>query len=183
MDIRKKAGTVYYGRPSLGMGKNGIILISTEFVSGINRIREMLSELQSLGELTSVSTLYKKFRSLRAEDLNSNITLVTRWNLLKSPEETFETLERLRASINWKHGDEITLLGIDGEVRLVPGENLPNPNLHGDSLVLRCAAEVYGEYFHPVLGQTLSELVVCSDPVHLAEFFSQGRSIFNGRKT
>lgn len=143
---------------------------------------EIIDRLGKIGKLDAVSTLYKKFRTTRSEDLNSSLTLVARWTVGLSAEEIFNVLSEMRLENSWHNGDDVTLLGIADEVRLVPGENLPNPALHGDSVILRCAAEVYGDYFHPVLGQTLTELVLCSDPASNAEFFSQGRSIFAGGK-
>jgi hypothetical protein len=156
--------------------KSAIVYISTDFLSGIPRLKEAVKSLESIGILTKVSTIYKRFRSHRSEDLNSTIVMATRWKLNVSESEVFDEIELAIQRENWSGSTDIFFLAASDVVRLVPGENLPHPLLHTDSLVLRCAAEVYGEYLHPILDQNLAELVLCSDPVRDAEFFNQGKS-------
>ena len=161
--------------------KHAIIYISIDLVSGLTKMKNIVNELRSIGELRASSTVYKKFRSRRAEDLNASIVMATRWSLRASEAEVFEEIARIMdyhlSQNSWSGNLEIMFLAATNTVRLVPEENLPHPQLHMDSLILRCAAEVYGEYHHPILDQTLAELVLCSDPVRDAEFFDQGREI------
>lgn len=164
--------------------KFAIIYISIDFVSGLRKLKSIVEELRPIGDLQSCSTIYKKFRSRRAEDLNASIVMATKWLLRVSEAEVFDEIARIMDfNINqnsWSGSLEIIFLAATNTVRLVPEENLPHPQLHMDSLILRCAAEVYGEYHHPILDQSLAELVLCSDPVRDAEFFDQGREIVIG---
>lgn len=156
--------------------RTAIIFISTDFLSGLSRIKNVLREMSEIGELQRISTIYKKYRSQRSEDLNAVIVTAARWKLNMSEAEVFDLIEDIAASVTGGN-TEIFFLAATDTVRLVPGENLPHPLLHSDSLVLRCAAEVFGEYRHPILAQTLSELVFCSDPVIDVEFFDQGKGL------
>ncbi len=164
--------------------KFAIIYVSVDFVSGLKKMKNIINELRAIGDLQSCSTVYKKFRSRRAEDLNASIVMSTKWLLRASEAEVFEEIGRIMdfhlSENSWSGSLEIVFLAATNTVRLVPEENLPHPQLHTDSLILRCAAEVYGEYHHPILDQSLAELVLCSDPVRDAEFFDQGRELAIG---
>ncbi|MEZ0392664.1 MAG: hypothetical protein ACAH59_10635 [Pseudobdellovibrionaceae bacterium] len=156
-----------------------LIWISVDLMAGLSRLQKVIHQFQSLGEVTEVSSIYKKYLNQRSEDLNSELVLVAKVDTTKNLEDIFhflhttENQQRLSSpSLN------LILLTIDGMVRLFPGQNLPSPLLHTDALTLRCASEAWGDYIHPVLGQTLNQLVRSMQPLSHVEFFAQGRSLF-----
>ncbi len=70
---------------------------------------------------------------------------------------------------------EATLLSWDDQVLLNPKAPLPNPDLHRKRLFLQCSAELEPKLVHPILGQTLVELVNLDQRPLSAAFFGQGR--------
>lgn len=70
---------------------------------------------------------------------------------------------------------DVLFLAYGSQVHLNPKDPLPNPNLHRLRIFLQCAAEVEPHFVHPILGQSLIQLVN-TDPRPLnGEFFAQGR--------
>lgn len=165
---------------------SSLIWISTDLMAGSTRLKELIQQISEIGAIQQVSSIYKKYLNQRSEDLNSNLVLVLRIGTDHSMEEVFALLQGLEQSKEAQFGantEGLALLAFDQEVRMMPGQNLPNPKLHVDPLTLRCAAEAWGDYHHPVLGQTLQELVRFSDPLRHVEFFAQGRSLFSTEPT
>lgn len=70
---------------------------------------------------------------------------------------------------------EATLLAWGAEVLLNPQAPLPNPDLHRQRVFLQCCAEVEPKLVHPILGQTLMELVNLDPRPLNADFYAQGR--------
>jgi 7,8-dihydro-6-hydroxymethylpterin-pyrophosphokinase len=163
-----------------------LISISTDLMAGPARLRVLVEALTEIGDVARVSSIYKQFRSHGTADLNFNLVMVLKVNTNHGFEEIFALLQSLEQSKPAGFGSQpevLSLLAYNQEIRMVPGQNLPHPYLHMDPLTLRCAAEVWGDYTHPVLGQTLQELVRFSDPLTQAEFFAQGRSLFSTELT
>lgn len=154
--------------------QRGIFLITTDFNNGLKRIREVIKELKCIGRPVETSTVYKRFRSIRSEDLNALIVVALTIELEITEFEIYEALHHLERNHRWS-STEILFLAAEKSLRLVPGENLPHPVLHTDSLALRCASEIMGTYVHPILGQNLIDLARSSHPVTQAEFFDQGK--------
>ena len=112
----------------------------------------------------------------RAEDLNSELILVMKIKTHKSDLELFRFLkqkEKNRGQLQQMRSESFIMLAFDQMTRMVPGQNLPNVLLHSDRLILRCAAEAWGSYEHPVLGKTLNEIVKSEKEIAGVEFFSQ----------
>jgi len=165
---------------------SALIWISTDLMAGTARLVYLIQQLQELGEVAHMSSIYKKFLSERSEDLNSNLVLVVRLSTSRDLEDIFVILQSLEKNKEVTLGanpENLVLLAYDQEIRMMPGQNLPSPKLHTDTLTLRCAAEAWADYHHPVLGQTLQELVRFSDPLKHIEFFAQGRSLFSMEPT
>lgn len=151
-----------------------LILLTTDFVTGMTEIRKQVNLVQDWGDIEKASSVYKRFLNSRSEDLNSELVLVVKLITDKSLAELFSAMKSLNTlKTNPLSPHPYTLLSYGGTTRLVPGENLPHPLLHSDSLTLRCAAEAWGEYEHPVLGQTLNELVKSDRSFSNVEFYSQ----------
>lgn len=156
-----------------------MIYISTDLMAGIPRLEKIIESLKTTGEIVGVSSIYKKYRNQRSEDLNSDLVLVVKLETEKVFEELFQVLDKTEQQQRLStHSALLSLLTYDRLVRLYPGQNLPSPLLHTDPLTLRCASEVWGSFEHPVLGQTLNELVRSQKPLSHVEFFAQGKSLF-----
>jgi 7,8-dihydro-6-hydroxymethylpterin-pyrophosphokinase len=157
-----------------------LIFISVDFIAGATRLRELVAELETIGSIKFVSSVFKKYLNSRSEDLNSILAVVVRLQTTMEFPQVFEVL-KFRHEENSRKGadlsEHLVLLAYDSEVFLHPDQNLPSSQLHGDALTLRCASEAWGDYKHPVLGQTLNELVSSSLSQAKIEFFAQGHTL------
>lgn len=72
---------------------------------------------------------------------------------------------------------ETTLLTFGDLVELNPSCPLPNPRLHRLRIFVQCAAEIEPSYIHPILGQSLLQLVNTDERGLTGEFFAQGRQV------
>jgi hypothetical protein len=158
---------------------SALIWISINFLAGQSKLRELVHDLQKIGDIPALSSIYKNFLSARLEDLNSNLVLVLKLDTKLDSQEIFVHLQKMAAVFS----AQVIILAFDQEIRMVPGKNLPQPQLHADPLTLRCASEAWGEYHHPVLGQTLNEIVRLSDSPQNAAFFAQGLSLFSAESS
>ena len=159
-----------------------LISIETDLMGGQDRLKFLMQQLQEMGRVAQTSSIYKKYRNHRSEDLNSNLVLAIKWLTEKNLDEVFCFLTKLetdKEKVLGGNREALSILAFNQELLLMPGQNIPHPKLHTDPLTLRCAAEAWSDYKHPVLGQTLNELVRCSDPVREVEFFAQGKSLFS----
>jgi 7,8-dihydro-6-hydroxymethylpterin-pyrophosphokinase len=163
-----------------------LISISTDLMAGNERLQYFIQQLREVGEIVQTSSVYKKFLSERSKDLNSSLIVALRMETERDRDEIFALLQKLEQKKETSFAaspENLILLAFDQEIRMRPGQNLPHPKLHTDTLTLRCAGEAWPEYTHPVLGQTLRELVRCSDPLKHVEFFAQGRSLLSTEPT
>lgn len=155
--------------------------ISLDVMAGIEDLKATVSEIGELGEIVSSSSVYKKFLDRKAESLNSELCVSIRIETEKNQEDIFLYLsKKVKCDSAKRRSNEraVLLLAFDQNVRLCPGENLPSPILHTNPLALKCAAEAWGEYEHPVLKRTLNDLARSSAPFTNVEFFAQGRVLF-----
>lgn len=162
------------------MNHTALISISVDLLAGKNRLEKVVSELKTFSVVSGISSIYKKYLNQRSEDLNSTLVLVLKVETELTDQDLFEKLDEIEEKLP---SASAVLLCFDRLVRLTPGQNLPSPLLHTDPLTLRCASEVWGVYEHPVLGQTLNELVRSLQPLSHVEFFAQGRSLFTASET
>ena len=159
---------------------HALILISSDLVAGMGRLKSIKSEISEFAEILKISSVYKKFLNLRSEDLNSELVVVLKVQTSLNSEEMFHRLKQHknpRVHQQLTDYESLTLLCYDAEVRMFPSQNLPSPLLHSDALALRCASEVWQQYEHPVLKKTLNELVKSTPALNQVEFFSQGNGL------
>ncbi len=182
MDFEAKKGTLSNERcvSTLKESHAALILIASDLVSGVSRLKEIKNQISEFSEIRAISSIYKKFLNSRSEDLNSELVVVIK---IDTELETSQLFKKIKSRENKRSHQQITddeswlLLCYDHEVRMFPGQNLPSPMLHTDRLALRCASEVWGSYEHPVLGKTLSELIQSDEPLDQVDFYAQGSSL------
>ncbi len=146
---------------------------SMDLVGGPRRAQEFLHVLPRNIQVSSISSIYKRFQSLEQVDLNARMEFVTKIITDLSPEELLGSLAQLTEKI------QVILLAYDDLILMSPQMTLPYPDLHNDPLVIRCSAEAWGEYEHPVYQKTLSEISRTALPSSNSEFFLQGRSLID----
>lgn len=115
------------------------------------------------------SSIYKRYLSRAFQDLNSTVFMVLKVETEFGFEKLFDEMKR--TNLFWK------ILVFDQIVRISPNLTLPSPALNEDPALLRCAAEAWPEYRHPILGQSLNELVKSVHSFDDVEFHAQGKEI------
>jgi hypothetical protein len=152
-----------------------LVLVSSDLAQGQNLIRKIVAEIRSICEVVGVSCVYKRKLQDSLSVYQTELMAVLRTDTSMDKDHFFETLCGIMAK---NRGTKILLLSFDSTAQMLPELTLPHPQLARDSVVLRCASEVWGDFEHPILGQTLNQLVHLNNSNELVEFFSQGTSLF-----
>lgn len=152
-----------------------LVHVTTDLVGGTPIAQNLLREMKKIGQITAVSTVYKRYLGLNRVDLNANIEAVLRFNTKCAVDELLWHFRRLQK----ENRISLNLLSYDDLVVLSPQLTLPHPHLHTDFLVIRCASEAWPQLEHPIIEKTLSEIAALALPVVDAEFFLQGKSLID----
>lgn len=150
-----------------------LIHFSTDLVGGPARTQEVLQSLSESMRFVEISSIYKRFKSPDHVDLNASMECVAKVITSLGAEEVIDIVDKIDRQI------EVMLLAFDDLILMSPRLTLPYPDLHTDPLVIHCAAEVWGQYEHPVYLKTLSEISRGARVLDDAEFFLQGRSLLD----
>lgn len=158
-----------------------LVHLRLDVVGGLETARAILANLSELGEISAISSVYKRFLTAESVDLSAHLEFVIRFETEMSVEQTLQTLLSLctsdSESQNRNGYAELALLTFDSVIQMSPNLTLPYPSLHQDPLIIRCAAEAWGQYEHPVYLKNLSDISRNAAPVRLVEFYMQGKSL------
>lgn len=150
-----------------------LVHLTTDLVGGTPIAQNLISEMETVGEVTAISSVYKRYLGKNRVDLNANIETVVRFATDCAVDELLwhfkQFLKNKKVSLN--------LLSYDNLVVLSPQLTLPHPSLHTDFLIVRCASEAWAQFEHPIIQKTLSEIASMALPAVDAEFFLQGKSL------
>lgn len=150
-----------------------LVHLATDLVGGTLVAQNLLADLEKVGHVTAVSSVYKRYLGKNRVDLNANIEAVVRLGTDCAVDELLwhfkQFLKEKKASLK--------LLSYDDLVVLSPQLTLPHPTLHTDFLIVRCASEAWTQFEHPIIQKTLSEIASLALPAVDAEFFLQGKSL------
>lgn len=150
-----------------------LVHIVADLVGGTPIAQALVTEMGKVGEITAVSSVYKRYLGKNRVDLNANIEAVVR---LGTDCEVDELLWYFKQFISEKKA-ALNLLSYDNLVVLSPQLTLPHPSLHTDFLIVRCASEAWTQFEHPIIQKTLNEITSLTMPATDAEFFMQGKSL------
>lgn len=153
------------------LNHGALLFLAADFADGLTGLSRLVYRISDLGRITGISSIYKRYHDYSSENFNSDLVLSIRLETSLSSYELHRSLEGISTGL--------ILLAWDQEVNMHPGRNLPHTDLHSDSLTLRCAAEAWGSYEHPVLGQTLNEIVKSDHRFEKVEFFAQGQTVLD----
>lgn len=150
-----------------------LVHITTDLVGGTPIAQNLLSEMEKVGEVVAISSVYKRYLGKNHVDLNANIEAVIRFATDCAVDELLWHFKRFikNKKVN------MNLLSYDDLVVLSPRLTLPHPSLHTDFLIVRCASEAWSQFEHPIIQKTLSEIASLALPALDAEFFIQGKSL------
>jgi 7,8-dihydro-6-hydroxymethylpterin-pyrophosphokinase len=150
-----------------------LVHLVTDLVGGTAIARSLVVQMEKIGQVTAVSSVYKRYLGRNHVDLYANIEVVFRFATDCAVDEM---LWHLRQFLKDKKAF-LNLLSYDDLVVLSPQLTLPHPSLHTDFLIIRCASEAWPQYEHPIIQKALSEIASLALPVVDAEFFLQGKSL------
>jgi 7,8-dihydro-6-hydroxymethylpterin-pyrophosphokinase len=160
--------------------KTALVLVSIKMISGQEILKRLVNELKLISWDLEFSSVYVQYETEQRYDFDANMVTVLKIVMSQSTQELAQSLERIQnylLSYTGPNRVKLVPLAIEQETLLIPGLTLPHPSLHGDALVIRCAAEVWGHYEHPVLKKTLHDLARHLPPITNAEFMLQGKSL------
>jgi hypothetical protein len=148
------------------------ILVGFEIynLEGFQKLKDAYFSFEKKFRLLSTSSVYKKYLSPQKVDLNSSIFFVT------LAETNFDELKTHQ--IISETSDKIRFLAYDSLVLMSPTLTLPDPALYKDIGILRCSAEIYGNYRHPILNKSLNEILSTVKSFEYIEFYSQGNELW-----
>lgn len=158
-----------------------LIHFSMDLTGGKTHANEILKKLQSNGSVQSISSVYKRYMTADRADINAHLEFVVKY-------ETHMTIDQLlEMALSFCHqkeskfheavNTELIVLAFDRQIMMSPKLTLPYPLLHQDPLIIRCAAEAWGEYEHPIYQKNLNEIARVAQPARQAEFYMQGKTL------
>ncbi|MGZ3768405.1 MAG: hypothetical protein ACXVCP_01310 [Bdellovibrio sp.] len=160
---------------------SALIHITLDLVGGIEKARSLLERTKEFGQISAISSVYKRYLSKDHDDLSAKLEFVARFETILDVDQTLNLILSLCevgvSGFTQKSRTEATLLVYDSMILMSPKLTLPYPELHRDPLIIRCAAEAWGQYEHPIYQKSLSELSKLALPSKLAEFYIQGKSL------
>lgn len=150
-----------------------LVHLTTDLVGGTPIAQTLLLELEKVGKIVSISSVYKRYLGTNRVDLNANIEAIVRFATDCAVDEL---LWHFKQFVRDKK-IHLNLLSYDDLVVLSPQLTLPHPSLHTDFLIVRCASEAWPQFEHPIIQKTLGEIASLALPAVDAEFFLQGKSL------
>ncbi|QLY25525.1 hypothetical protein [Bdellovibrio sp. KM01] len=162
---------------------NSLISVTLDLMGGEEKARELLHKISECGEILNVSSIYKRYTSDAKNDLSARIEFVLRFETMMSVEQHLHLVLSLcdegSSGLVQRSQVEMILLAYDDMILMSPRLTLPYPELHTDALIIRCAAEAWGQYEHPIYQKTLSEISKTARTARDAEFYKQGKSLID----
>ena len=162
-------------------GHVALVHARLDVVQGVEAARAILKEISAWGRFLGISSVYKGFFEKQTSDLSAFIEFVVCIETMLTVEETqgrlAEHFSERKKGIQKSPYKELMLLAFDDLIRMSPKLTLPYPELHQDPLVVRCAAEAWGQYEHPIFHKNLNEISRLAPPTKGVEFFLQGKTL------
>ncbi|NUN04313.1 MAG: hypothetical protein HUU57_01010 [Bdellovibrio sp.] len=150
-----------------------LIHVALELVGGVEKGKDILESLAARGDLVSISSVYKRYLTRERLDSSARLEFVIRLETLWGVDQVLH----LALSLCESGTAELTLLAFDNLILMSPRLTLPYPQMHQDPLIIRCSAEAWGHYEHPIYHKNLSEISKTAAPAQQAEFYMQGKSL------
>lgn len=160
--------------------KSALVLFDIKHREGLSTLKKIVSELKMITWRIEFSSVYRQFESEQRYDFDASLVVVVRLDFNLETNEFLDRVQNLGQYLKSFGRDvqhAVTVLAVDQQTILSPDLTLPHPCLHTNPLVTRCAAEIWGDYEHPILKMTLNDMARKTLPVENAEFILQGKSL------
>jgi len=158
-----------------------LIHFSLDLTGGKKHANEILKKLQTSGKILSISSVYKRYMTAERADINAHLEFVVKYETPMSVDQLLDLVlslshkkeSRFQEAVN----TELIVLAFNRQIMMSPKLTLPYPLLHQDPLIIRCAAEAWGQYEHPIYQKNLNEIAKAAQPARQAEFYMQGKTL------
>lgn len=160
---------------------SALIHVTLDVVGGVEKAKRLLNKFSECGSIVAISSVYKRYLTAERLDLSARLEFVIRLDTQMSIEQTLHLVlsmcEKGGSGLIQQHHIDLVILVFDDLILMSPRLTLPYPQLHQDALIIRCAAEAWGSYEHPIYQKSLSEISKTAAAAHQAEFYMQGKSL------
>lgn len=156
-----------------------LIHFSIQISGGKEAVAQLIQLLQPVGKVEKISSVYKKLNNRKSDDFHGSMEGVVKMVVEQETKQLEQTLATIAGKLVEKRQEaktKLSLLAYSQQIIMTPELTLPSPTLFAESLITRCAAEVWPSYEHPILKKTLQEMAKEAAPVGAAEFLWQGKS-------
>lgn len=152
------------------MNQKSIFSIKCSVSSGTAVLKKVLQILKDDFEIKAASSIYKVFkktesfsdvREIVGEEFFDGYAMAVLIESSASPESLLDKIQNKYVIVSKdlpQRGLSINLLVYEAQVSDRPGLTLPHPELHARPEELIPAAEVWPDYVHPILKESLSVL-------------------------
>lgn len=137
-----------------------LIYLGSEIASGEDKFKKVLLGLED-EDIKKISSIFRTQGEKNTHSRYDELSIVVLIRTKKSAPQLAYLLSSLSAPMKEKrtYKDFEQLLLIYGkEIRMTPELTLPFPELFSRPEILLPSAEIYGQYYHPILGKALAEL-------------------------
>ncbi len=160
--------------------RHSLIYVSLSMVSGMDTLNRLVSQLKLISWEIEFSSIYRQFQTEQRYDFDARMIAVIKLGFNGPTDELIKQVQGIQnylISFIGKDKARVIPLAVEQETQMIPELTLPHPILHMEPLVTRCAAEVWGNYEHPILKKTLNDLANNAPAILNAEFLLQGKSL------
>lgn len=134
-----------------------------------HNLANFVSQLNDIGHIAKASAVYRVFHGAEIK-----VTASLLWHTSEDLQSCFAILTAAERSFK---GTQAILLTYDDMVQLTPQLTVPYPRWLGEAHLLIPAAEIWGDYHHPILQKNLYALAQQFSGQPWGEFFSQGHEL------
>lgn len=160
---------------------SALVHITLDLIGGMDKAKTLLKKIKECGEIIAISSVYKRYLTPERIDFSARLEFVIRVETFFNVDQTLHLVlslcEQGAQGLTQKSHAELTLLAYDNLILMSPRLTLPYPELHRDPMIIRCSAEAWGQYEHPIYQKSLSEISKSAPPAKYAEFYIQGKSL------
>lgn len=163
-----------------------LVGIETAGVKSWDLLADSYISIQKFGHIEKTSCVYQLRNDeapLRKQDPNRNLSVVLEFKTPLSPQELALLLSPLSTQIKFLHDRKLMLLAYEDLFLMTPDLTLPHPELHAKEKWLIPAAEICGQWKHPVLNLTLEQIAKPVQYKSHLEFYSQGKALLDFSST
>lgn len=159
--------------------------------NGHELLKKSVQQLTEIMEILSLSSIYKVqgkiissggIHDLRSEESFSGLAMAVKAVAKHTPQVLLSRFEEIEFSLRSEvlhRSVSINLLAFESRVQFTPQLTLPHPQLHTHPEYLVPAAEVWGDFLHPVTKESLTALAKRLDEDSWGEFYAQGKSLLD----